>query len=326
MSIEAKATLLNEMKMRLSTMLTAQDMEKAMSVLADELARYSLTLEAQDDNANDDLFDAYLSALSVEGKSKKTIERYRYIISRMKSAINVPTRKITIYHMRSYFAGEKARGISDRTIEGTRQVFSAYFNWLQRERLIDINPCANLGAVKYQKKQKDIFTEVDVDRMKFGAKNIRDRAIVCFLQATGCRISEMVGLNRDDVDFENQECKVLGKGNKERIVFLTPVAAATLQGYLDTRTDDLPALFIGKGTERLHPGGVRKMLTDLGESAHVGHVHPHKFRRTAATNLIRHGMPVQEVAAILGHDKLDTTMQYVVLDKTDIKNSYRKYA
>lgn len=241
-------------------------------------------------------------------------------------AVRTPTRKITVYHLRRYLADEKARGISDRTLESTRQVFSAYFNWLQRERLIDQNPVGNLGVIKYQKKEKDVYSEVDIERMKFGCKSLRDRAIVTFLQATGCRISEMVGLNRDDVDLQSLECKVLGKGNKERTVFLDQVAAATLQAYLATRTDELPALFVGKGTERLHPSGVRKMLCDLGASAHVSHVHPHKFRRTTATNLIRHGMPIQEVAAILGHDKLDTTMQYVVLDKSDIKSSYRKYA
>lgn len=326
MAIEAKATLLNEMERALATEVTAAEMDRILAILTEKLDNYELTITAQNGIQQDDLLDAYLSALAIEGRSAKTIERYRYLISRMMAAVKTPTRKITVYHLRKYLSDEKARGIADRTLESTRQVFSAYFNWLQRERLIDQNPTANLGAIKYQKKEKDIYSEVDLERMKFGCRSMRDRAIIAFLRATGCRISEMCGLDRDDVDLQNLECKVLGKGNKERTVFLDQVAAATLQAYLDTRTDELPALFIGKGTERMHPGGVRAMLVDLGESAHVTHVHPHKFRRTTATNLIRHGMPIQEVAAILGHDKLDTTMQYVVLDKSDIKNSYRKYA
>ena len=326
MAIEAKATLLNEMERALATEVTAAELTRILTILTEKLDHYDLTMTALDGPQQDDLLDAYLSALAIEGRSKKTIERYRYLISRMMDAVRTPTRKITVYHLRKYLADEKARGISDRTLESTRQVFSAYFNWLQRERLIDQNPVGNLGVIKYQKKEKDVYSEVDIERMKFGCKSLRDRAIVTFLQATGCRISEMVGLNRDDVDLQSLECKVLGKGNKERTVFLDQVAAATLQAYLATRTDELPALFVGKGTERLHPGGVRKMLCDLGASAHVSHVHPHKFRRTTATNLIRHGMPIQEVAAILGHDKLDTTMQYVALDKSDIKSSYRKYA
>jgi site-specific recombinase XerD len=231
-----------------------------------------------------------------------------------------------VYHLRRWLADEKARGISDRTLEGDRQVFSSYFGWLHREGLIASNPVGNLGAIKYQKKEKDIFSDTDIERMKFGAACVRDRAIVHFLRATGCRISEMTQLNRDDVDFANLECRVLGKGNKERTVYLDAVAAMVLQSYLKSRTDACPALFIGKGSDRLTPGGVRFMLSKLGQSSQVQHVHPHKFRRTTATNLIRHGMPIQEVAAILGHDKLDTTMQYVVLDKSIIKSSYQKYA
>ena len=216
--------------------------------------------------------------------------------------------------------------MQQRTFQRSRQVFSAYFNWLQREGLITRNPCANLGVIKYMKKEKDVYSDADIEKMKFGCRTIRDRAIIAFLRATGCRISEMCGLNREDVDLNNLECTVLGKGNKERTVYLDQVAGMVLRNYLDQRKDSLPALFVGKGSERLKPAAVRKMLVQLGEASNVEHVHPHKFRRTTATNLIRHGMPIQEVAAILGHDKIDTTMQYVVLDKTDIKAAYRRYA
>lgn len=326
MAIDAKVTLMNDLERALSTILTAADMSKVLRVLSDELSAYMLERMADSEMVEDDLLEAYLSALSVEGRSEKTIERYRYTIGRLCEAIKVPTRKITVYHLRSFLTAEKARGISDRTLEGNRQTYSAYFNWLQREGLIEKNPTANLGAIKYQKKEKEVYSEADIERMKFGCKCIRDRAIVSFLYATGCRISEMVQLDRDDVDLRNLECTVLGKGNKQRTVYLDQIAGMTLQTYLSERKDEMPALFIGKGTERLQQGAVRKMLNELGEAANVGHVHPHKFRRTRATSLIRHGMPIQEVAAILGHDKLDTTMQYVVMDKTDIKNAYRKYA
>ena len=324
--LEAKATLLNETERELSTILTASDLSKVLSSLSDVLADFDVTSVDSSKPENDDLLDAYLSALSVQGRSPKTIERYRYVISRAKQAISVPTRSITVYHLRRYLADEKARGISDRTLEGTRQVFSGYFNWLQREGLINTNPTSNLGAIKYLKKQKDVYSDVDLERLKFGCKTLRDRAIIYFLLATGCRISEMTQLNREDINLTSMECTVLGKGNKERTVYLDPVSAMTLANYLSQRKDNHEALFVGRGTERITPHGVRKMLRQLGETAHVQHVHPHKFRRTRATALIRHGMPIQEVAAILGHDKLDTSMAYVVSDKADIKASYRKYA
>ena len=147
-----------------------------------------------------------------------------------------------------------------------------------------------------------------------------------FLSSTGCRISEMTGLNVEDVDLEKLECVVHGKGNKERMVFLSAVTGMLLGEYLKTRKDSNPALFVGKRKERLEPGGVRSMLKKLGADAGVDHVHPHKFRRTFATELTRHGMEIQKVANILGHEKLDTTMQYVVLNKEDIKSDYRRFA
>ena len=325
MAIEAKALFLKNLEQQLSTTITAADMSKVLSAVADQLADYSVIYAAHE-TPIDDLLDAYTAAMQIQGRSEKTIERYKYLIGRMMQDVNVPTRSITVYHLRQYLAKEKARGISDRTLEGTREVFSAYFNWLHREQLIDTNPTANLGAIKCPKKIKMTYSEIDIEKMKFCCKTLRDRAIISFLMSTGCRISEMTKLNRDDVDLANLECTVLGKGNKERAVFLDSVTGMLIRDYLNQRKDDSPALFLSKRKKRLTAGGVRAMMVRLAKASTVEHVHPHKFRRTLATSLIRHGMPIQEVAAILGHDKLDTTMQYVVLDKTDVKNSYRKYA
>lgn len=326
MPFEAKAVLMRELESDLSTQVTAADMAKILGVVADRLGAYNIERRVDDDASSDDLLGAYMAAMQIEGRSPKTIERYRYIITRMMDFVKVTTRKVTVYHLRQYLASEKARGISDSTLEGDRQVFSAYFNWLQRECLIQQNPTANLGAIKCPKKQKDVYSDIDLEKLKFTASSKRDRAIIAFLQSTGCRINEMVQLDRDSVDLHALECIVLGKGNKERTVYLSSVAGMLLSQYLEQRLDNEKALFIGKGSARLTAGGVRFMLCKLAKKATVDHVHPHKFRRTLATSLIHHGMPIQEVAAILGHDKLDTTMQYVVLDKTDVKNSYRKYA
>ena len=325
MSIEAKTTFLNELHHQLSSIVTVADMDKILMTINNQLDYYEMQQKERSDEETDDLLDAYISAMQIQGRSPKTIERYTYLIKRMMRAVKVPTRRITVYHLRQYLSDEMARGISDRTIEGTRQVFSTYFNWLQRESLIQTNPVANLGAVKCRKKIKHTYSDIDMERLKLACPNLRDRAIVTFLGSTGCRISEMTQLNRNDIDFNALECTVLGKGNKERTVYLDQIAGMVLQEYLATRKDSYEALFIGKGSQRLTPHGVRFMLTTLAEKAGVDHVHPHKFRRTLATNLIRHGMPIQEVAAILGHDKLDTTMQYVILDKTDVKHDYCKY-
>ena len=326
MAIDAKVGFLSQLERQFSDLLTASTMEKVLSTASDVLEGYEMREVFSTEEPNEDLLECYLDALKVQGRSPQTIHRYRNVINRMMKAIGVPTRRITVYHLRSYISRRQELGIMDTTIEGERQIFSAYFNWLQRESLIDKNPTANLGAIKCAKRKKITFTEADIENLKDCCHSIRDRAIICFLASTGCRVSEATGLNRDAIDFMGLECVVHGKGNKERTVFINSVTADLLKKYLATRKDDCEALFCGKRGERLEPGGVRYMLRTLQKKSGVEHVHPHKFRRTLATELSRRGMPIQEIASVLGHDKIDTTMKYVVLNDEDIKYSYRRYA
>lgn len=326
MAIDAKIDFIRQMEERLSSAITVADMANVMSAMQDVLQGYEMRSIAVWEGNDDDLLDCYLSALSVECKSPLTIKRYSYVIKRLMKFLNVPTRSITIYHLRNYLQHEKARGICDNTLDGLRQVFSAYFNWLQRESLIEKNPTANLGTIKVAKKEKKTYSEVDIEKLVRGCKSLRDRAIIHFLASTGCRISEMTELNRDSIKLDSLEFIVHGKGNKERVAYMSEVAGMLLQECLSNRKDDNEALFVGQRNERFQPGGVRAMLKTLAKKVSVNHVHPHKFRRTLATDLARHGMPIQEIAAILGHEKIDTTMKYVVLNKEDVKMSYRRYA
>jgi site-specific recombinase XerD len=170
------------------------------------------------------------------------------------------------------------------------------------------------------------FSQTDIELIKENAKTIRDKAIVCFLLSTGARINEVCSLNRGDIDFQSMEATVLGKGNKERTVYLDTVTAMLLKRYFDSRTDTCPALFAGKRNERLTPDGVRRMLKVIEKNSGVENVHPHRFRRTLATRLIDHGMTITEVAAILGHESLNVTSRYVYVEKQNVKNNYNRYA
>ena len=325
MAIEANMQFSGEIRNKLGSVLTADDRDKVMRIIDDVLCNYDLTRRIIEEAGDDFLTDLWINALTVEGRSAQTITRYKYILNKLFKHAKVNTRSITAYHVRNYLSAEKARGISDSTLNGERTIFSSYFGWLYNDSLIEKNPMANIGVIKHQKKVKLAYSDVDFERLKMQCETPRDRAIICFLASTGCRIHEVTQLNRDDVDIQHMECKVLGKGNKERRVYLDAVSAMMLKEYLDGREDNCEALFIGKGDRRLECGGVRKMLNRLGLKAGVDHVHPHKFRRTLATNLIKHGMPIQDVAAILGHEKIDTTMRYVVLDNTQIKSEYQRY-
>lgn len=326
MSISSKYQLMKGLEEKLGDVVSANSMNEIMGLIATELDGFEIESIGNCDNAGMDMLKAYLDAKLIEGRSLKTIERYRYIIMRMLESVKTPIRQISVFHLRSYLMKERERGVSDRTIEGLRETFSAFFNWLQRENLIQLNPAANLSPIKYQKKVRLPYSEIDIEKLKSACKSIRDKAMICFLLTTGCRISEVVGLNRDSVDFRLMSCRVLGKGNKERIVYFDNITAMYLRNYLMTRKDKSNALFVGKGSERMTPGGVRFMLNSVASIAGVEHVHPHRFRRTLATNLINRGMTIQEVARILGHDKLDTTMGYIYLDDQDMQNSYRKYS
>ena len=323
--IDAKVSFMGQLRQQLKDVLTIDQMEKLMITGNALLDRFQMVELAGGDDQPDDLLDSYVAALKVECRSQKTIDRYVYVIKKLMDFAKVPTRRINVYHLRTYLTHEKDRGICENTLEGYREIYTAYFNWLQRESLIERNPTVNLGVIKVPKKEKKTYSEAELERLNWFCGNVRNRTILHFLRSTGCRISEVTELNRDQVNLEALECVVHGKGNKERTVYLDEVTGMLLTQYLKERIDDNPALFIGRGAKRLQPGGVREMLKKLAEKAGVDHVHPHKFRRTLATGLARHGMPIQEVAKVLGHEKLDTTMKYVVLNKDDVKASYRRY-
>lgn len=326
MSLEIKVSFLRELEEKLSSRITASDLSSAMTAVSDVLEHYEFSRVFNEEKGfGIDLIEAFLSALKVQGRSEKTLEQYKLTLNRLMSDLGIPIRSVTVYHLRSWLSKEKERGIADMTLKGNRWCFSSFFGWLWREGLIQKNPVDNLGTIKTQKKVKEVYADVDIEKLKQACTSQRNLAIVAFLLSTGCRISEVTQLNRNDIDFQNMEVIVLGKGNKERTVYIDAVTAMHLKNYLNSRKDINNALFAGK-RGRLTPNGIRMMLNNLAAAAGVEHVHPHKFRRTLATMLIAHGMPIQEVAAILGHEKLDTTMEYVRMDKTSVKNSYKKYA
>ena len=328
MSIADKQIFLKSIEKALENKLTMAAVSDVMSVVYSTLSGFDMQQIATQDGIvrSDDLLNAFLDTKRIEGRSEKTIQHYRYVIKEMLRSLNIPTQDITVYHLRSYFMKRRDGGLSDRTLEGHREVFSSFFGWLFKEKLISENPCSNLGPIKHIKKIRLPYSEVELEKLKEACETVRDKTVICFLMSTGCRISEICGLDRGDIDFQTLECTVLGKGNKERTVFLDSVSAMMLKRYLESRTDDSPALFVGKGSERMTPGGMRFMLKTVAKKAGVQNVHPHRFRRTLATSLIDRGMPVQEVASILGHENINTTMTYVYIKKENVKSAYRKYA
>lgn len=328
MPFHAKQKFVQDVAEEIGDFLTVTQTRQVTGVIDDKLTDYNITAidPIEVDTQSIDMLRVFLDAKQTAGRSQKTINRYSYILERMIREIHVPVEEITTYDIRAYLMDLKRNGLQDSSLEGVRFVLSSFFGWLWKEALIQKNPCANIEAIKCKKKIRLPYSAVEIEKLKAVCLLQRDKALICFLLSTGARISEVCALNIEDVDFQNMECKVLGKGNKERIVYIDEVTAMELEIYLKSRSDNSPALFSGKGTDRMTAHGVRKRLTDLGKLAGVTNVHPHRFRRTLATSLIDRGMPIQEVAYILGHENMNTTLKYVFIDKRNVKNSYRKFA
>ena len=237
--------------------------------------------------------------------------------------------EVSTYDIRFYLSYRRensGKKLGNRTLDGMRRCYSSFFSWLSAEGLIGRNPCAAIKQIKYRKEVKKPYSAAEMEKLRRACANKRDLALLDFLYCTGCRVSEVARLNIDDIDFENMECTVLGKGNKERTVYLSEVAAMNLGEYLASREDNNEALFTGKGTERLGKNGIEVLLKRIGRKAGVINVHPHRYRRTLATNLLDRGMNIQDVAVILGHADLKTTQVYCYISQKNVKNAYSKYA
>lgn len=325
----AKIRLVNSITNQLIDMYSPEEVNTIQNIILLSLREYDLTNKCTDlvviDTEAQSMLKKFLATKRVEGKSIKTIERYSYILNRMLDFLNVEIKDIDVFTLRMYLAHLEMNGAKDVTVDGIRSIITCFFNWLTAEGFISVNPAANLGKVKCKKEVKKPFNKVEIEMLKAHCNNLRDRALLEFLIATGCRISEVVNIDIVDVNMIKQECIVLGKGNKERTVFINDVCRLHLQKYLESRNDNYPALFIGRGSDRMTTGGIRRMLKRIEESSGVTNVHPHRFRRTCATSLIDRGMSVQEVATVLGHTNINTTMTYVYSDIANVKNSYSRY-
>lgn len=276
-----------------------------------------------------DYLNMYIATLRVEGKSPGTLDQYRLRIGQMISFLGKDVREITLYDLRYYLACyKKARKVSNATLDNIRRYIRAFFGWLTAEGHIDRNPAAALKMIQQQKQIKREYSAVEMELIRNACGTKRDMALVEMLYATGCRVSEISGLNISDVDFQNLEVKVLGKGNKERIVYITDRCAMYLTDYLNSRTDTEESLFVSYRAPhiRLKKSGIERVLRNIGKLAKVKNVHPHRYRRTLATNLINRGCNIQDVQQILGHASISTTQIYYVYNRQTVRAAYRKYA
>lgn len=302
--------------------------ESLTKVLASYDVKEQSTAVSIHDDKNDRFLKRYAACLSVDGKSKKTTKMYVQRLKAFSDFIGIPFDKVGTYDIRFYLASMKEKGVSGRTLENYRSYISAFYQWMSKEDIIVKNPCDKIPPIKYKEEVRSAFSDIEIDSLRSACKTERQRAMVEILLSSGVRVEELCNINLDDIDMANLSIRIReGKGSKERTVYITDVCAIHIRRYLLSRGGNAsPCLFISeKKKERLTPGGARHILKRISKSAGVDNVHPHRFRRTFATNLSKRGMDIQTIARLMGHSNIQTTMVYVAMDESRVNNEYRKY-
>ena len=329
--ITMKEQLIRDVVRQMSRHLDYKQQAILRETLNDALSGYNLVENdgnSQSAQENDALLDAFISAKSIEGCSDKTLRYYRSTISFLLADIGKTISAITTNDIRSYLANYQTEKQSSKvTIDNMRRIFSSFFAWLEDEDYILKSPVRRIHKVRTDTLIKEVFSDEHLELLRDSCTEIRDLAIIDLLASTGMRVGELVTLNRADVDMQERQCVVFGKGNKEREVYFNARTKIHLQQYLDTRRDDNPALFVSlhSPASRLTISGVEVRLRTLGANVNIGRVHPHKFRRTLATMAIDKGMPIEQVQKLLGHVKIDTTLHYAMVNQNNVKMAHRRF-
>lgn len=319
--------LIMEIQKQMMEHLSSSQMEELEKVLVKNL-KGSMVSNEQSVVSDIDYCKLFICAKRVEGCSEKSIKYYKSTIDNMMKSIEKNIKVITTEDLRGYLAKYyENSSCSKVTIDNIRRILSTFFSWLEDENYIIKSPVRRIRKIKTGKVVKETYTDENIEIMRDGCSGIRDLAMIDLLNSTGMRVGELVRLNIKDINFTERECIVLGKGDKQRKVYFDAKTKIHLQKYIYSRNDDNKALFVSllNPYKRLKVSGVEVRLRNLGRKLNIDRVHPHKFRRTLATNAIDKGMPIEQVQQLLGHQKIDTTLQYAMVNQSNVKISHKKY-
>ena len=324
-----KEKVIKEIEQKMASILNNEQKEKLKEVLL--YTFYNIEVTRIKDELVEDTTDyakMFIAAKRIEGCSERTLNYYETTIKTMVDKLSKKVNSIETEDLRNYLSEYQAKNnCSKVTIDNVRRILSSFFAWLEDEDYIMKSPVRRIHKVKATQTVKETYTDEELEEMRDACVEIRDLAMVDFLASTGVRVGELVNLDRVDIDMQERSCVVLGKGGKEREVYFDARTKIHLQNYLNTRTDNNPALFVSllRPYDRLKISGVEIRLRELGKRIDIKKIHPHKFRRTMATKAIDKGMPIEQVQVLLGHRKIDTTLQYAMVNQNNVRNSHKKF-
>lgn len=331
-----KQDLILKIMQDMSEYLNQRQLTELNKVLLDhlknvELLEQELVYEEDYEKENNRLLEAFLDGKKLDGCTEKTLTFYEEELKRIIPAIDKPIREIRTEDLRTYLRKYQETGVSNVTLDNVRRILSSFFRYLHDEEYIFKNPMVRIHRIRAPKTIKKPFTPYDLERLRLGCKNLRERALMELLLSTGMRINECRLLNKDDINFHDREVIVFGKGSKERVCFFNESTEIHLKRYLESRVDDNPALFVSSmknksgGYSRLTTSTLGTMMKRLGERVGVSNCHPHRFRRTFATHALQHGMRVEQIQKLLGHCSMNTTELYISVDDDEVKYAHKKY-
>lgn len=320
--------IVNDVVAELSDSPTRDDVKNVLHLILNKYDIHEKRTELAVVNQSEEVkaINMFFVTKKIEGLSEKTLEYYEGRIKAFLRFVNKNLCDITSDDIKCYLAyrGYK-NNVSKCTLDNELRVLKSFFAWLAGEEYISKNPTSRIRPIKQEKRIKEAFSEIELEKLRQACENSRDLAIIDFLYSTGARVSEVSNSNISDIT--NDEVRIIGKGNKERVVFLNAKAILSLNNYLQSRKDDNPALFVNLRSpyDRLQQGGIESRIREIGGKAGVQNVHPHRFRRTCATLSLNRGMPIEQVSQMLGHEKIETTTIYARSDKENVKASHKKF-
>ena len=324
-----KEKVMKEIEQKMASILNNEQKEKLKEVLL--YTFYNIEVTSIKDELVEDTTDyakMFITAKRIEGCSERTLNYYETTIKTMVEKLSKKVNSIETEDLRNYLSEYQAKNnCSKVTIDNVRRILSSFFAWLEDEDYIMKSPVRRIHKVKATQTVKETYTDEELEEMRDACIEIRDLAMVDFLASTGVRVGELVNLDRVDIDMQERSCVVLGKGGKEREVYFDARTKIHLQNYLNSRIDNNPALFVSllRPYDRLKISGIEIRLRELGKRINIKKIHPHKFRRTMATKAIDKGMPIEQVQVLLGHRKIDTTLQYAMVNQNNVRNSHKKF-
>lgn len=324
-----KKEIIKEIEQKMAGILNNEQKEKLNEVLL--YTFFNIDVIKIDESLKEDTTDyveLFIAAKKIEGCSERTLNYYKSTIENMIAEVNKKVNNMETDDLRTYLSNYQSNNNCGKvTIDNVRRILSSFFSWLEDENYIVKSPARRIHKIKTIQMVKETYTDEELEIMRDSCTEIRDLALIDFLISTGARVGEVVKINKSDVNMQERTCIVMGKGGRQREIYFDARAKLHLESYLSKRNDSEEALFVSllEPHNRLNISGIEIRLRQLGRKTNIDRVHPHKFRRTMATKAIDKGMPIEQVQVLLGHRKIDTTLQYAMVNQNNVRTSHKKY-